>query len=153
MEDCLYDIHFQENRGTRRDLKTVLGKYIKINEMKNRKVWLFLLKLVEVVVHLLFFFFLILFNVYIQPFSYDRPARKLTFPVLAPRTRLVPYPIILWSLTRYLSFSAPSRRSCFSALTSAFRQLCLPDSRHEALAFTIPSSPMCNLFCYPYGLE
>lgn len=52
MEDCRYDIHFQENRGARRDLKTVLGKYIKINEMKNRKIWLFRLKLVEVIVHL-----------------------------------------------------------------------------------------------------
>lgn len=38
------------------------------------------------------------------------PPKLLLFPALTPRTRPVSYAIIFWSLTRSLSFSAPSRR-------------------------------------------
>ena len=52
----------------------------------------------------------------------------------------MPYSIILWSLTCYLFFSAPSRQPCFSALTSAFRRLCLPDSRHKIGTKSCPAN-------------
>lgn len=51
------------------------------------------------------------------------------FAALAPVTSPVPYPIIiLWSLTRCSSFSASSRRSCFSSLISAFRRISLHET-------------------------
>ncbi len=59
------------------------------------------------------------------------PSIQLPLPLhlLRTRTRPVPYPIISWPLARYLSFSAPSRRSCFSALASAFSRFHLPGSK------------------------
>ena len=66
-------------------------------------------------------------------YTNDKPGKKPFFPTLAPWTRPAPYSIILWPLTRYLSFSALSRRSCFLALASAFRRFCLPDSKPYCL--------------------
>ena len=74
-----------------------------------------------------FFFFNLLFNVYIQTFQLWQTRQKTKIPSLILRPR----PDLYCTLLSYgfwpaiSPFSAPSRRSCFLALISAFRQFCL----------------------------
>ncbi len=81
---------------------------------------------------LFFYFYFILFNIYIQPFSYDRPANIVSIFIwgILHRCRLILY-AFLWSFNP-LSFPvfALSRRLCFFALRSAFRHTCLPSSNN-----------------------